>query len=151
MYVNDDRSSTIVVFDTDCVLCSSWVHFILRHERDQTIRFVSAWSDEGTRLATRHGLTADDLDATYLVIEGERGLVRSDAGLALIGHLSLPWRALRILSIVPRSLRDTVYTFIARNRYCWFGHRANCFVPPQGQNHRFVNGECSAPRSPSQN
>lgn len=80
-----DRSSTIIVFDTDCVVCSAWVHFILRHERDQKIKFVSAWSNEGMGLATRHGLTVDDLDATYLVVEDGCGLVRSDAGLALIG------------------------------------------------------------------
>jgi predicted DCC family thiol-disulfide oxidoreductase YuxK len=146
----DDRSSTIIVFDTDCVLCSSWVHFILRYERDQTIRFVSAWSDEGASLAARYGLTVDDLDATYLVVEDGRGLVRSDAGLALIGHLSMPWRALRVLSIFPRLLRDIVYAFIARNRYRWFGHSENCFVPRPGQSHRFVNGTRSAPRSPSQ-
>lgn len=124
VYGNDDKSSTIVVFDTYCVVCSSWVHFLLRHERDQTMRFVSAWSDEGTQMAARHGLTADDLDETYLVIEGDRGLVRSDAGIALMGHLSMPWRALRILSIFPCYLRDIVYAFIARNRYRWFGHCA---------------------------
>lgn len=145
-----DRSSTIIVFDTDCVLCSAWVHFILRHERDQKIKFVSAWSNEGLGLAAQHGLTVDDLDATYLVVEDGCGLVRSDAGLALIGHLSMPWRALRILSIFPRSLRDIVYTFIASNRYRWFGHSENCFVPPQGQGHRFVNSARSAPRAPSQ-
>ncbi|MFS8048773.1 thiol-disulfide oxidoreductase DCC family protein [Rhizobium sp. BR 314] len=146
----DDRSSTIIVFDTDCVLCSAWVHFILRHERDQKIKFVSAWSNEGMSLAARHNLTVDDLDETYLVVEDGRGLVRSDAGLALLGHLSMPWRTLRILSIFPRSFRDIVYAFIARNRYRWFGHSENCFVPPQGQSHRFVNGARSAPRSPFQ-
>lgn len=148
MSVNDVGSSTLIVFDTDCVLCSSWIQFILRHERDETTRFVSAWSEEGARLAARYGLRSEDLDETYLVIESGRGLVRSDAGLALIRQLTMPWRALLILSIIPRPLRDLLYKFIARNRYRWFGHRPNCFVPPAGQSHRFVNGARSATHSP---
>lgn len=148
MSVNDGTPPTIVVFDTDCVLCSSWVQFICRHERDETMRFVSAWSAEGAILAARHGLRSEDLDETYLVIDGGRGLVRSDAGLAVIRQLAMPWRALLFLSIIPRPLRDLVYGFVARNRYRWFGHRPNCFVPPAGQSHRFVSGARSATRSP---
>lgn len=31
-----------VIFDTDCVLCSRWVRFLLRHERDADLRFASS-------------------------------------------------------------------------------------------------------------
>jgi predicted DCC family thiol-disulfide oxidoreductase YuxK len=60
----------VVVFDTDCVLCSSWVHFIVQHESDHTTRFMSAWSDQGRALARQYGLTEADLQLTYLVVEG---------------------------------------------------------------------------------
>lgn len=139
-----------VVFDTDCVLCSTWVHFILRHEVDKSLRFVSAWSDEGRSLAGQHGLSPEDLDRTYLLIEDGKGLTHSDAGIAIAGHLKWPWRALQVFRFVPRILRDAVYNLVARNRYAWFGHRANCFIPPAGQGHRFVNGTRLGPEGPAQ-
>ncbi|WP_425037944.1 thiol-disulfide oxidoreductase DCC family protein [Primorskyibacter sp. S187A] len=135
---------TTVIFDTDCVLCSSWVHFLLRHERDQSMRFVSAWSDEGQSLAAQWGLSADDLDDTFLVVANGRALTRSDAGLALLAQLRAPWHWARALRIIPRPLRDWIYDRLARNRYQWFGRKPECFVPPPEAAHRFV----SAPARP---
>lgn len=140
-----DRTDLLVIFDTDCVICSAWVHFILKHERDHMTRFISAWSETGAALASEHGLHPGDLDRTYLVVEGQRGLTYSDAGLAIARRLRMPWRAMVALAIIPRPLRDIVYRFVARNRYRWFGHRRECFVPPPGQSHRFVNGSRSVP------
>lgn len=131
----------MVVFDSDCILCSRWVHLILRHERDHAIIFVSAWSQQGTALAAAHGLSPRDLDATYLFVEDGRGLVRSDAGLALLARMRAPWRFLSLLRVVPRPLRDTVYDVVARNRYRWFGRAERCFVPPPDMAHRFIDRE----------
>lgn len=138
-----ETKDSIIIFDTDCVLCSAWVGFILEHERDQAFLFVSAWSETGATLANVHGMKPADLNETYLVIEGGRGLTHSDAGLAIVRHLHMPWRALGVLRILPKPLRDAVYRLVARNRYRWFGYRAQCFVPPSGQSHRFIEGSRS--------
>lgn len=130
-----------VVFDSDCVLCSRWVHLILRHEQANDILFVSAWSEQGLQLAAEHGLSQRDLDATYLFIDEGRGLVRSDAGLALLARMRAPWRFLSWLRVVPRPVRDRVYDVVARNRYRWFGRADRCFVPPHGMAHRFIDRE----------
>lgn len=130
---------TTIIFDTDCVLCSGMVHFVLRHERAPSIRFVGAWSETGLRLAAGHGLSRADLDETYLVIENEQGYTKSDAGLIVARHLKAPWSWLGALRIVPKPLRNAVYTTIARRRYRWFGHKQRCFCPPADQRHRFVD------------
>lgn len=128
----------IVVFDTDCVLCSRMVAFVLRHERAPSLRFAGAWSEAGRALAARHGFSAADLDETFLVIQGNRVLARSDAALAVLRHLRAPWRWLTVLALVPRPLRDAAYGFVARRRYRWFGRRAGCTVVPPGERHRFI-------------
>ncbi len=91
-----------IVFDTDCVLCSGMVAFILAHERDQTFYFVGAWSKEGLALATKYNFTRSDLDRTFLVIGGGTALTQSDAGLAVLSHLRAPWRWLAVLRFCPR-------------------------------------------------
>lgn len=131
--------STTIIFDTDCVLCSGMVHFVLRHERAPTIRFVGAWSATGLSLAAEHGLTRADLDETYLVVENGRGFTKSDAGIVVARHLKAPWSWLGLLHVVPRPLRDAVYSMIARRRYRWFGHKSKCFLPPPGMAHRFID------------
>ncbi len=130
---------TTIVFDTDCVLCSGMVHFVLRHERAPTIRFVGAWSQTGLDLAAEHGLTRADLDETYLVVENGRGFTKSDAGIVVARHLKAPWSWLGLLRVVPHPLRDAVYSMIARRRYRWFGHKPKCFLPPPGMADRFID------------
>lgn len=130
--------SPTIVFDTDCVLCSSWVHLILRYERHHDIHFVSAWSAQGLALAAEYGLSEQDLHATYLVVENGHGLTRSDAGIALLQHLRPPLSWLAVLRFLPRGIRDGIYTLVARNRYKWFGKMEGCFVPPPEMRHRFI-------------
>jgi len=79
-----------IVFDTDCLMCSAWVGFILRHERDPSVRFMSAWSNEGLALAARHQLTPKDLDATYLVVMNGTPMTKSDATFAIFETLHAP-------------------------------------------------------------
>ena len=138
----------IVVFDTDCVLCSGMVSFILTHERGPELRFAGAWSDEGAMLAARHGFSRKDLDETFLVLSHGGVLTRSDAGIEILHHLRQPWRWLaNALAVVPRPLRDAGYGFVARRRYRWFGRRVDCTVVPASERHRFigVRGALTAP------
>ena len=130
--------SPVMVFDTNCVLCSGAVAFILAHERDRALRFAGAWSPEGTALAARHGFTAADLNDTFLVLTGGQALTRSDAAVAVARHLRAPWRWLGLLRVVPRPVRDAGYSFVARRRYRWFGQRTNCTVVPAAERGRFV-------------
>ena len=50
----------VLVFDGVCVLCSRWVQFILRHDRDARIRLAPMQSAVGRALLTEHGLDPDD-------------------------------------------------------------------------------------------
>jgi predicted DCC family thiol-disulfide oxidoreductase YuxK len=128
----------IVVFDTNCVLCSGMVAFILAHERNRALRFVGAWSDEGLAFAARHHFSKSDLDQTFLVLSGDAALSRSDAGVEILSQLRAPWRWLAVVRIIPRPVRDAVYRFVARRRYRWFGRRENCVVVPPSESHRFI-------------
>ncbi len=143
--MQEAQDGPIMVFDTDCVLCSGAVAFILGHERDRSLRFVGAWSDTGLALAARHGFTRADLNETFLVITAADALARSDAALAVAGHLRAPWRWLTVLRVVPRPVRDAAYGLVARHRYRWFGQRRNCVVVPAAERARFVGLAGSGP------
>ena len=126
----------IVVFDTNCVLCSGMVAFILAHERNRALRFVGAWSDEGLALAARHHFSKSDLDQTFLVVSGHAALSRSDAGVEILSQLRARWLA--VVRIIPRPVRDAVCRFVARRRYRWFGRRENFVVVPPSESQRFI-------------
>ena len=127
-----------MIFDGVCVLCSGGVRFVLRHERDADLVFATTQSATGQTLAAHHGISVEELDLTFVLVDGDRAYVRSDAALHVAGHLKAPWRWLAALRIVPRPIRDAVYSYVARRRYRLFGKYDACMIPTAGQRHRFV-------------
>ncbi|MEZ5922240.1 MAG: DCC1-like thiol-disulfide oxidoreductase family protein, partial [Parvularculaceae bacterium] len=50
-----------------------------------------------------------------------------------------PWRWLGFLgAIIPPPLDDAIYDIIQRNRFGWFGKRAECLVPDEALAARFL-------------
>lgn len=129
----------VVVFDGMCNLCAHSVAFILVHERDNVIQFAASQSAAGRELLREFGFEAENL-ATFVFIEDGKAHVRSDAALEVARHLRLPWRLLRVLRLMPRPFRDSIYGFLAKNRFRWFGKRESCVVASPEQRSRFIDG-----------
>jgi predicted DCC family thiol-disulfide oxidoreductase YuxK len=127
----------IYVFDGVCVFCSRAVRYLLRHERDHTIRIVAIQSGEGRALAMAQGIDPDE-PVSFLFVENGVPLQKSDAVLALLAHVGGPAQMLRVMALLPRPLRDWLYEIFARNRYALFGKRTSCFMPDPVHRHRFV-------------
>lgn len=127
----------LVVFDGVCNLCTASVTFILRHEADARLRFVSLQSTAGSRLMRELGLDPEDAKTFVLLARGE-AFVRSDAALRVCGYFKWPWKALAALRVMPRPIRDRAYDLVARNRYRWFGRTEACMVPTPDLRARFI-------------
>lgn len=119
----------IIVFDAECILCSANAQFVLKNDHRRRFRLASMQGDVGAGLYRRFGIDPADPE-TLIVVDGDKALRNSDAVLSIYGRLGWPWKALGVLRLVPRFLRDPVYLLIARNRYRIFGRREACWVPP---------------------
>jgi predicted DCC family thiol-disulfide oxidoreductase YuxK len=128
----------LLLFDSECVMCSRLVPWILRHERDQDLYFSALRSEAAAAELARHGVAEIDYETMY-VVEGRRVYVRSDAVAKMAAHLGWPWRLAAGIALVPRPLRDLAYRFVARHRYRWFGTRDRCDIPQIAAPHRLVS------------
>jgi len=127
----------LVVFDGVCHFCTKLVQFVLRHESDHVLRFAPMQSTTGSRILRELGIDPEDAQ-TFVVISGGEALIKSDAALSLMNHLRGGWKALRILGVLPRPMRDWAYGVVARNRYRWFGRFDQCMVPSPEVQDRFI-------------
>lgn len=124
----NDAEGPIIVFDAECVLCTVNAQFVLRHDRARRFRLASMQKEVGASLYRRFGIDSSDPES-MIVVQGDHLLRDSDAVLAIYSGLGWPWKAVSLLRIVPRFLRDPVYRWLARNRYRIFGRRETCWVP----------------------
>jgi predicted DCC family thiol-disulfide oxidoreductase YuxK len=134
-----DTLRDLIVFDGECVLCSRFFRFILRHDRAGRFSFATAQSPLGQRLYRELGLPTDDFE-TYLVIIGGRTHQRLDAFAAAMRALPWPWPVLSLSRFLPRRLKDALYGAVARNRYRLFGRLDTCMVPGPEVRARFAKG-----------
>ena len=127
----------IIVFDAMCVLCSANAQFVLRHDHTGRFRLASMQNETGARLYRRCGIDPANPDS-LIIVEGAKVLRDSDAVLAIYAALGWPWKALALLRLVPRMLRDPAYRWLARNRYRFFGKRETCWLPTPEQADRIL-------------
>jgi predicted DCC family thiol-disulfide oxidoreductase YuxK len=128
----------IVVFDAKCLLCSSSVHFLLRHDRKGVFQFASIQGATGGALLAKAGLPVNGLQ-TLLLVDGESVWQNTAATFRIAHGLGWPWRSAWVFWLVPAPLRDAVYRAIARNRYRLFGSSDTCLIPPRDHAVRFLD------------
>ncbi len=137
----------LVIYDGHCGLCNCAVRWFLRRDSYDRLRFVAANSPKGAALLARHELdpTLASADSGTIVVvvapdtHAERLDFRSDAVLALLRQLPLPWPAAgAMLRLIPRPLRDLGYRLIARFRYRIWGRSDTCPIPTAEERARFL-------------
>jgi predicted DCC family thiol-disulfide oxidoreductase YuxK len=134
----------IILYDGVCGLCNRLVQFLLKHDKHARLRFASLQSDFAAKVLQRHGIDPKDLDTLHVIENyeqpNEQVLQRSDAIVRAGRELGGFWSASAAAAkVVPRSLRDLVYRFVARNRYRVFGKYDSCMLPDPNQRSRFLD------------
>lgn len=128
----------IVVFDAQCLLCSGFTRFLLKHDRHGALRFASMQGQTGRALLQAASVDPDDVDTVLFVRDGHAWR-ESAAVLRILHVLGWPWRLAWLGWLMPWPARDALYRWVARNRYRWFGHSNSCILPPAGAAQRFLD------------
>ena len=137
-FSEESTDRPVVLFDGVCNLCNAFIDFIIRRDAKGVFRFASLQSDIGREKTIRCQNRLVGMDSVILV-EGDKCYIRSTAALRVIRMLHFPWYLGYVLIIFPNAWRDTVYDYVARNRYRWFGKRDTCRLPTPEERTRFLD------------
>jgi predicted DCC family thiol-disulfide oxidoreductase YuxK len=129
------------MYDGVCALCNGFVKFVLKHDAAGRFCFAPLSSDYAHAAMQRLGTAS--VDSVGLLVNAggpqETLLLRSDATIYVLRQMTSEWRLLaRLLQIVPRGLRDSAYSLVARTRYRIFGKNDVCPLPPANVRNRFI-------------
>ncbi len=140
MPVQSATYEPVIIFDGVCNLCNGFVNFIIRRDKDAKLKFLPLQSDNADDwLRNKHVDRELIRDASTVIFfnQGEVA-VKSDAVLKIATFLPFPWRMVRVFRVLPKSIRDKLYDFVAANRYKWFGKKQQCMIPSPEIRERFV-------------
>lgn len=128
---------SIIFFDGVCNLCHGAVQFIIRRDTKNVFHFASLQSEPAKELLVPHGVVPENHQSIVL-LSGGKVYQYSTAALRIARKLSWPWPLFYGFIIIPPFIRDTVYRFIANNRYHWFGKTESCLLPEAGLKEKFL-------------
>lgn len=130
-------NAPLLLFDGVCNLCNAYVQWVIKRDKKGLFRFAALQSEVGQAVLQAKGLSGQKMN-TVILVDGDDIFSRSDVALEIVRHLGLPWSLLYVFKWVPRSIRDTIYDWVAHNRYRWFGQRKECMLPLPEWRERFL-------------
>lgn len=137
IFTRPSCSPVIILFDGVCILCSKLVRFVIDRDAAKRFKFSPLQSHTARQLLIEQKNELPELNSIVLIYKG-KAYYKSSAALRIAGALDGPWRALVILLIVPRILRDAVYDYVGNRRYRWFGRMNECWIPSEDVRDRFL-------------
>lgn len=124
----------LIFFDGFCHMCNNTVQAIIRRDRKSKFYFAPIQSSFAQRIIGQQKLSGD----TIIYITHKEIYLKSDAALHILKELGLPYSLLYFFKLVPKSARDGIYSWVAKNRYRWFGKMESCMIPTDAQKKRFI-------------
>ncbi len=132
-----NNNKPIIFFDGICNLCNASVQFVLKRDKKKHFLFASLQSDVARNILL-HKNKKINMNSIVL-LQDDVVYSKSDAALLILKELRFPYNILVVFKVIPKTIRDGVYDFIAKNRYKWFGKKETCMVPKDDVLERFLD------------
>ena len=130
-------TAPVILFDGICNFCNGAVNFVIRRDKKKLLKFAALQSEAGQLLLKHYSLPVSKFESFVFIEEG-KVYTKSTAALKLCKHLTAMWPLVYGFIIVPAFIRNGIYTWIAKNRYKWFGKKEQCMIPSPEIRSRFL-------------
>jgi len=131
-------SHPVLVIDGVCAVCNGFVRFVDRFRPD--CRFMCAQNEQTIDVLKAYNISADDAMTSIVLIDNGTVHRGSDAFIQILLGMNLLFKTLGMLmKLVPRFIREYVYSIVANNRYRLFGKRDSCSISSLGMRKKFLH------------
>lgn len=132
------KNKQLILFDGVCNLCNASVQYVIKYDKKDVFMFAPLQSDTGKKIISQYQIDTTKTDSIILYTSDHKLYFRSTAALKIATKLRFPRNVLSFFLIVPVFLRDWVYSYIAKNRYKWFGKQKECMIPTEKLKAKFL-------------
>ena len=115
----------VVYYDGTCNLCNAAISLVRKSSKSNTIQCEALSEKEFIQLFSEFRADQPMVDSVVVKSNGIY-YIESDAIILIASKLGGFYRLFSVARVIPKSLRDRIYRYIARNRYRWFGRKPMC-------------------------
>ncbi len=133
------KNKKIVLFDGVCNLCDTSVQFIIKHDKKDIFRFVSIQSDLGKKIQNHIGFNSSKIDSIILFVSDTEYYTKAQAVFTILKDFNGLFSVFYYFVFLPKFVTNTLYDFVARNRYKWYGKKDLCLIPTSELKVKFLS------------
>ena len=132
------NTNFIILFDGVCNFCDKSVNFIIKRDTKDQFLYAPLNSEAGIDFIKTQSEKVKNTDSIILITK-DKVYSKSRAAIKIASKLSGLWFLMSLFYIVPSLIRDSIYDYIAKNRYQWFGKLDSCKVINVKEKNKFLN------------
>ena len=137
--IEDLKNNKIIFFDGVCNLCNGFIDFVIKRDSKKIIHYASLQSEVSKILLKNENINIGENFSTIYFYDAGKFYKQSSAILMIVKNLSLVYKlAASVCLIIPKGIRNTVYNYIAKNRYRFFGKKETCRLPSIEERNQFL-------------
>jgi len=123
------KNKKIILFDGICNLCNDALLKVIKYDKKNVFLFCSLQSKIGKEITGHLGIDITKIDSIILYEPSVSYDIKSTAALKIMQDFKGIWNLTYVLLLFPEWFRNSIYDYIAKNRYKWFGKKEHCLIP----------------------
>lgn len=125
----------IIYFDGVCGLCNGFVDFVLKIDSKKIFKFSPLQGNYASTQLPKY--LTEELSSVAVSVDG-KVYTKAEAVTTILTEIGGIWSCVKIFSLFPLTMQNTIYDFVARHRYHIFGKKNSCRLPTADEKERFV-------------
>lgn len=122
------QNQNILFYDGECSFCNFWVQFFSDRDRNKQIYFAPLQGTTAKNILPQNLITQPETLVFYY--QGQF-LTKSSAILRALREIQYSPDLLFVIKLIPLSILNSIYDFIARHRHHFFKKNSFCPIPTE--------------------
>ena len=131
------ENKKIIFYDGLCAMCNRFIRILITLDKKEKFLLAPLQGKNGKILKEEFSKEIQGIDS--VIFYNKKVFTKSSAVINILNELGGAYKLAYIFNIIPAFISDSIYDYIARNRFQWFGKLDKCPIPEKKNISRFLD------------
>ena len=131
------ENKKIIFYDGLCAMCNRFIRILITLDKKEKFLLAPLQGKNGEILKEKFSKELQGIDS--VIFYNKKVFTKSSAVINILNELGGAYKLTYIFNIIPTFISDSIYDYIARNRFQWFGKLDKCPMPEKKNISRFLD------------
>ena len=131
------ENKKIIFYDGLCSMCNRFIRILITLDKKEKFLLASLQGKNGKILQKKFSKELHEVDS--VIFYNKQVYTKTSAVINILSELGGIYKLAYIFNIIPSFISDSIYDYIARNRFQWFGKLDKCPMPEKKNISRFLD------------